>query len=207
MSEHVGGGLVGRPRALSGASPGGLRRPSMPKRTGSMMDMPSVQVVLCGDLGGTNSRLELHRVPPDLGPEELQLIGTVPPLFKKTYKNDNVDGEFNALLEQFLEETGIPDLEIVAGCLAVAGPVQNDRVAFTNLSWVIDGRSIEDEFLMPKFSMRLVNDFEANGYGVVTLDEDDYEDLSPRGPVNGVQGGPVAVIGAGTGLGETFATS
>lgn len=122
-----------------------------------------------------------------------------------TYKTDEVDGNFTHLLHQFLKDSG-QRLELVAGCLAVAGPVSNDCVAFTNLSWVIDSRSLEQEFLMPQGSMRLVNDFVANGYGVVTLDETQYDDISPRGPISATLGAPVACVGAGTGLGETFAT-
>mmetsp|Transcript_14604 Transcript_14604/g.43620 ORF Transcript_14604/g.43620 Transcript_14604/m.43620 type:complete len:298 (-) Transcript_14604:35-928(-) len=60
---------------------------------------------------------------------------------------------------------------------------------------------------MERFTMRLVNDFAANGYGVVTLEPGDYEDISPHGPIAPTEGAPVACVGAGTGLGETFATA
>lgn len=180
--------------------------PLSPRRTDSLMQR--VEVVLCGDLGGTNSRLELFRIlnRDTVGAEDLANVGKVDPVFKCTYKNDAVDGDFTHLLHQFLEDARLPHLELIAGCLAVAGPVSNDRVAFTNLSWVIDSRHLEQEFLMPHGSMRLINDFVANGYGVVTLDDDEYEDISPRGNVTATLGAPVACVGAGTGLGETYAT-
>ena len=178
-----------------------------PKRSASVL--AGVSVVLCGDLGGTNSRLELFRVedPRGLDASALHQVGKIQPLSKCTYKNDNVEGNFTDLLHQFLRDSNLPLFELVAGCLAVAGPVSKDRVVFTNLCWVIDARSLEDEFEMPRGSMRLVNDFAANGYGVVTLEASDYDEISPHGPIVPTVGAPVACVGAGTGLGETFATS
>ena len=46
---------------------------------------------------------------------------------------------------------------ITSACLAVAGPVVQDRVTFTNVGWVIAGRDLEREFGIGK--VRLVNDF------------------------------------------------
>lgn len=165
-------------------------------------------MVVCGDLGGTNSRLELFRIddPKKVTANDLAKVGRETPLFKNTYKNDKIEGDFTVLLHQFLSDSKLPHLELVAGCLAVAGPVSNDRVVFTNLSWIIDSRHLEAEFLMPPNSMRLINDFVANGYGVVTLNDKEYDDISPRGVVQATLGAPVACVGAGTGLGETFAT-
>ena len=178
-----------------------------PKRSASVL--AGVSVVLCGDLGGTNSRLELFRVedPRGLDASALHQVGKIQPLSKCTYKNDNIEGDFTDLLHRFLRDSNLPLFELVAGCLAVAGPVSKDRVVFTNLCWVIDARSLEDEFEMPRGSMRLVNDFAANGYGVVTLEASDYDEISPHGPIVPTVGAPVACVGAGTGLGETFATS
>ena len=178
-----------------------------PKRSASVL--AGVSVVLCGDLGGTNSRLELFRVedPSGLDASALHQVGKTQPLSKCTYKNDNIEGDFTDLLHRFLRDSNLPLFELVAGCLAVAGPVSKDRVVFTNLCWVIDARSLEDEFEMPRGSMRLVNDFAANGYGVVTLEASDYDEISPHGPIVPTVGAPVACVGAGTGLGETFATS
>eukprot|EP00122_Pirum_gemmata_P013568 Pgem_evm1s12636 len=51
--------------------------------------------------------------------------------------------------------------------------------------------------------VRLVNDFTAMGYGLLTLDPSECLVLNDA-PV--VEGGVVATIGAGTGLGETFLT-
>lgn len=178
-----------------------------PKRQGSLLN--KVAAVVCGDLGGTNSRLELFRIekPDEVTESALKDIGKQTPLYRNSYKNSKIDGDFTQVMHQFLEDSRLPHVELVAGCLAVAGPVENDRVNFTNLNWVIDSRHLEQEFFMPANSMRLVNDFVANGYGVVTLEAGtEYDDISPHGPVESVEGAVVACVGAGTGLGETFAT-
>ena len=163
--------------------------------------------MLCGDLGGTNSRLELFRVgaPEALSRASLEDVGRLRPVYRQTYKNAEEES-FTAVLHQFLREAGC-DVVLAAGCLAVAGHVENDRVDFTNNSWLIDARSLEDEFRMARGTLRLVNDFVANGYGVVTLQPGDYDDISPHGAVAATAGAPVACVGAGTGLGETFATA
>ena len=57
--------------------------------------------------------------------------------------------------------------QVVGACIAVAGPVKDDRVTFTNLGWVICGRTIESEFGIP--TVKLINDFVAVGYGLLTL--------------------------------------
>ena len=181
--------------------------PVSPKRMGSLLG--NVTAVVCGDLGGTNSRLELFRIEnvSDISELDLATVGKTKPLYRNSYKNDMYKEDFTQVMHQFLEDSKLPHLELVSGCLAVAGPVENDRVNFTNLNWAIDSRHLEEEFFMPENSMRLVNDFVANGFGVVTLDEDCYEDLTPLGPAEATLGAPVVCVGAGTGLGETFATS
>uniref|UniRef100_A0A7S3NMV2 Glucokinase n=1 Tax=Aureoumbra lagunensis TaxID=44058 RepID=A0A7S3NMV2_9STRA len=171
--------------------------------------MKHVDVVVVGDLGGTNSRLALYRIedPSAVSEHSLKEVGSVSSLYRNTYKNIDYS-DFTQVLHQFLIDSQLPHIELVAGCLAVAGPVENDRVNFTNKNlWSIDGRRLEEEFVMPRESMRLVNDFVANGFGAVTLGPGDYEDISPFGHINPTKGAPVVCVGAGTGLGETYATS
>jgi glucokinase len=47
---------------------------------------------------------------------------------------------------------------ITEAVVAVAGPVEADRCALTNCSWVIDARELHETFGM---KARIVNDFEA----------------------------------------------
>jgi hypothetical protein len=46
--------------------------------------------------------------------------------------------------------------------------VANERCAFTNLSWVIDAAAARQQLRTP--AVRVVNDFEAVGYGIASLD-------------------------------------
>jgi len=173
-------------------------------RSASML--ANVRCVLCGDLGGTNSRLELFRLQHSASKRDLEAIGTEPPLYAQTYKTNNLPGDFTELLHAFLAEANVGLVELAAGCLAVAGPVEEgDRVTFTNLGWRIEARLLEAEFRMQPGTMRLVNDFVANGFGVVTLRDGDYSTLN--GPAQPSMGAPIACVGAGTGLGEAYATS
>jgi glucokinase len=76
---------------------------------------------------------------------------------------------FIAVLQCFLEESLVGRPPITA-CLAVAGPVAHNKVQFTNrASWSVDGAVISR--LLGIEVVRLVNDFVANGYGLLCLDE------------------------------------
>ena len=46
--------------------------------------------------------------------------------------------------------------------------LQANRVSFTNRNWTVDGHALESELHIER--VRLINDFVANGYGILTLD-------------------------------------
>lgn len=76
---------------------------------------------------------------------------------------------FNAVLQTFLDESKVKKPPVTM-CLAVAGPVADNKVQFTNReSWTIDGEIMSHLFGIQV--VRLVNDFVANGYGLLCLDE------------------------------------
>jgi glucokinase len=79
--------------------------------------------------------------------------------------------------------------------LAVAGPVADGRSQLTNLPWLIDRRALERELGVP---VDLLNDFAALGYAVPLLEP---SDLLPLAHATRRPGAPIAIIGAGTGLG------
>ena len=66
---------------------------------------------------------------------------------------------------------------------------------------MIDGAELAKEFGFK--SVTLLNDFSANGYGIFNMNPEDYE-LLHEGEAE--EGKPIAVIGAGTGLGEGYLT-
>jgi len=131
-------------------------------------------------------------------------------MFEHKYQNQHYRS-FKEILEIFLRDAGCSpgDNWPVTACLAVAGPVSSNRVQFTNREdWVIDGHKLAQQLHFQE--VRLVNDFAANGYGlltlrpqeIVTLQEGNVENMRrkhDRPP-------PMACIGAGTGLGECYLT-
>ena len=133
--------------------------------------------ILVGDIGGTNTRLAQW----DGVLEHIEhFSGAAFP---------GISGPIGA----WLSKTGLrPD----AACLAVAGPVIGNRCAATNLPWVVDGRQLEETLGFP---CQIVNDFAAAARGTALVGEGDRVQL---GGGSALADGVVAVLGAGTGLGE-----
>ena len=79
----------------------------------------------------------------------------------------------------------------------IADPVRNGRVETSNLPWVVESKRLAAE--LKTENVWVINDLEANAWGIPMLGEKDVVTL------NRVKGTPVgnqAVIAAGTGLGE-----
>ena len=156
--------------------------------------------LLAGDCGGTNTRLQIFRV----AVGDVQRLSHCAPgelVFEKQYLNGE-HRSFCAIVQSFLDESGT-DMAPSAACFGVAGPVEDNAVSFTNRDWKIDGAAVEAEFGIAK--VRLINDFVASGYGLLTLDTS-TECATLQGAPK-VAGAPIACIGAGTGLGECFSTA
>jgi len=160
-------------------------------------------LLLSADVGGTSSRLRLFTVPAENidDASELQLVQTESIVHEFKYTNAHFD-TFDEVLQSFLDGSGQTSLPVLA-CLAVAGVVVQNRVKFVNLGWTIDGDALAAAFGIAKIV--LINDFEAQGYGVLTLDID--VDCTKLHDVPPVRGAPKALLGAGTGLGEAFLTA
>ena len=122
-------------------------------------------------------------------------------LLKKTYQNQDF-ASFQEVARAFLKEAAVTRKPVTA-CLAVAGPVKNNYVRFTNRdSWELDGFKIGEELEIKK--VFLINDFEAAGYGLLTLNTEIECVTLQRAEKQ--SGAPIACIGAGTGLGQCFLT-
>lgn len=122
-------------------------------------------------------------------------------IYDKKYFNEEYSS-LSSVLTQFLLESGSPVSPSTA-CLAVAGPVKENCAKLTNRSsWIIDGASIKSEFNLNR--IRVINDFVAMGYGILTLDEETECIALQHAPKQ--PNAPIACIGAGTGLGECFLT-
>jgi len=156
---------------------------------------------LCADVGGTNSRFVLYEVEPNMRAERGQLAPGKE-LFSKIYRNE-LYPTFMNIMSTCIEEAGLGGKSPLAACIAVAGPVANNAVTFTNREgdgWHLDGKKMAREFGIRE--VNLVNDFVALGYGLLTLDHRKECVNLQRGQKD--DAGPIACLGAGTGLGECF---
>jgi glucokinase len=80
--------------------------------------------------------------------------------------------------------------------LAVASPVTDDEVAFTNHPWAFSIDSVRQQLKLRR--LQVINDFAANAVAVPHLDEGDRIQIGPGRPVARA---PIGLIGPGTGLG------
>ena len=89
--------------------------------------------------------------------------------------------------------------KVTAACFGVPGPVRNGRLRLTNLPWTLDSHELSVNLGINH--VFLINDLEANGYGVAELSADQIYTLS-EGDTSQI--GNRALIAAGTGLGEAL---
>lgn len=82
-------------------------------------------------------------------------------------------------------------------CISFAGPVRNGKSLGTNLHWNVDSDAIRKE--MDVEHVFLLNDLEANCYGLAALNEQDLRMIYPG---KDHDDGNAAMISPGTGLGE-----
>lgn len=138
--------------------------------------------LLAGDVGGTKTILRLS--------EEGSIVA------EQRY-DSGAYARFDDLLRAFVD--GAPRGRVDAACFAVAGPVVEDRASVTNLGWTVDAAALARDFDIPRVA--LINDFSGIALGVPLLYEDDLIPLHAgrRDPA-----APVAILGAGTGLGEAL---
>lgn len=148
------------------------------------------QRLLAGDVGGTTTRLVLA--------ESKQ--GSMRVLAEQHYHSARYTGLAEVVAEFLSGERGGP---VAAACFGVAGPVQRrvdgEAIKVTNLPWEIAGAELSRTLGIPR--LQLINDFEAVAYGIDHLDDRDQIVLQAGQPE---PGGPRAVLGAGTGLGQTI---
>jgi glucokinase len=142
-------------------------------------------VILAGDIGGTKTVLSiLTRDSP----------GSLTCLHEQAYSSQEFL-EFDDILTVFLPA----DVKIESACFGVAGPVVNQRCQTTNLPWRLDAAELKKKLDTPK--VKLLNDLEAMALGMLYLPEKDLVELNPNAET---QTGNIAVIAAGTGLGEAI---
>jgi glucokinase len=139
--------------------------------------------VLAGDIGGTKTAIAIAEV----RPRSLSLLRT------GRYPSADFPG-LEEIAEDFLsKESRRP----VSAAFGVAGPVVAGRARVTKLPWSIDERQLARRLGIPR--VRLVNDFLAAALGILHLSRRSSVVLVPG---RAEPDGPIALIGAGTGLGQ-----
>jgi glucokinase len=148
--------------------------------------------VLAGDIGGTHTRLVMA----ECRGHDCRVR------FARHYVSRDYP-DVDAVLREFLAAASAHAPAAV--CLAVAGPVRQtaagQQVQVTNLPWVIDSSAVASRCGTP--AVRLINDFEAIGYGIGVLEPSAFAVLQSGAPD---PLGTRAVLGAGTGLGQVIVT-
>jgi glucokinase len=157
-------------------------------------------LILAGDIGGTKTVLRLCELPNgDGSPDGFQSLQI---LHENRYGSHDYP-DLVPMVQQFLAEASPHPLAIQAACFGIAGPVltEPDRQTckLTNLGWTLESDRLSQQLDIPALS--LINDFVAVGYGVLGLTPADLCTLQAGTPQPRA---PIAVIGAGTGLGQGF---
>lgn len=139
-------------------------------------------MILAGDVGGTNARMAFFEV------ED----GRVRQVTETVFPSRQHSG-LEEIVQKFVEKE---KRSASAACFGIAGPVVNGRCETSNLPWIIETSRLAA--ILGFEQVMLINDLEANAWGIGGLEE---KDLTPLNAVTGVAGNQ-AVVSAGTGLGE-----
>jgi len=141
--------------------------------------------LIAGDIGGTKTLLQL-----------VEIEGSNQNIVDERRFASGDYATFDDLLREFV---GTSPRSIDAACFAVAGPVIENRAEVTNLKWLMETGALQSSFSIPRVA--LINDFFAVALGVPFLTERDMITLNVGTPHATA---PIAILGAGTGLGEAM---
>jgi glucokinase len=140
-------------------------------------------MILAGDVGGTKVHLALY----DFINGKLEYS-----------RDERFPAKDYSGLEEIVKEF-LGAFTVTAACFGVPGPVRDGRLRLTNLPWTLDSRELSVSLGINH--VFLINDLEANGYGVAELAADQIYTLSEG---DASQIGNRALLAAGTGLGEAL---
>jgi glucokinase len=140
-------------------------------------------MILAGDIGGTNARLAHFEV----------VQGHVQPVVEETFPSRG-SASLDDIVRTFVTKH---NLRVTHACFGIAGPIRHGRSETINLPWVVDAEQLAQQLGLA--TVWLINDLEANAYGVAALAPEDFAILNEGTPD---AAGNAAVIAAGTGLGE-----
>jgi glucokinase len=145
-------------------------------------------MLLSGDIGGTKTLLGLFD-PVSARPR---------PIFIRTFGTLDYD-DLQTMITAFLKEGGVMPAVIDVACFGVAGPVIDEAAKLTNVPWFVDARRVAAAFGIRR--VLLLNDLEAMAWAVPALHESELLVLQEG---EALRGGNIALIAAGTGLGQAL---
>jgi len=145
------------------------------------MAHPKNTYSLVADIGGTNTRVALAD-----GTKILE--STI-----RRYSNADYPG-LETVLRRYIDEEGAVDL--IAACVAVAGPVRDGRATMTNLDWTID-KELLARATNAK-TVAILNDLQAQGHALGHLDPAKIRTIID-GP-DSLENAAKLVVGVGTGF-------
>jgi glucokinase len=147
----------------------------------------STPLRLVGDIGGTNARFALAE--PTSGRPRLSL-------FRSLSCEDHPSLEA-AIAAYFAGQPSEP--RPATAVIAVAGPVVDGALNFTNLGWRVSEAELAQTFGFR--SATLINDYAALAFAAPALNDEDVHHIGPK--FAGRADSTIAMIGAGTGFGAS----
>jgi glucokinase len=145
-------------------------------------------MILGGDIGGTKTVLALF-----------QEDGASLRVVREERFPSREHATFDEIVTTFLSrDTKRP--ELASACFGIAGAVIDGHSHATNLPWTLDERALEQTTGAPR--VKLLNDLQAAAFGMLFLEKGQLHVLQ-QGARPRLRGN-VAVIAAGTGLGQAM---
>jgi glucokinase len=145
-------------------------------------------MLLAGDIGGTKTLLGIFdRASARPRPVVVRSFGTL--------EYDDL----TTMVAALLSDSDATRASIDTACFGVAGPVIGESATMTNIPWRIDARRVRSAFGFRRVT--LLNDLEAMAYSIPVLQDHEVHVLQQG---EAMPRGNIALIAAGTGLGEAL---
>ena len=144
--------------------------------------MSKPESFIVADIGGTNARFAIAS------------MGDSIRLEHRAHFLCSEHANFASVFAHYLEY--LPVAPPGHACLAVAGPAKDNRVTMTNLTWVVDGAQLAQQFDLDH--CHVINDFTAQSCATLVLGDDGLSEIcAGESRPNHTR----CVVGPGTGLG------
>jgi len=147
-----------------------------------------MRMLLAADIGGTKTLLGLFE--PAL-PRPRRIAA-------RAFGTLDYD-DLPSMIAAFLEHQSVQARDVESACFGVAGPVFDGAATLTNVPWNVDVRPVKSRFAFA--NVLLLNDLQAMAYSVPVLEPSEVHVLQEGAAL---PDGNIAVIAAGTGLGEAL---